>query len=145
MGSLPALRPRGSSVFLAEERNRALNDTILRTKDSHREWDVDIILTHVSMVMNSMVVQSGFTANQTVFGAKGGDTDLHAFSESFGPPVDAERKERDLLQDLSPASPFLASLKMREVAQTTLTSVITRKCVARLSTECAGWGLRLLS
>ena len=38
------------------------------SRECRRVWGVNIILTHVSMVVYSMVGQSGFPVNQPVFG-----------------------------------------------------------------------------
>ena len=53
---------------MAEERDRVLIDTILRITLSCREWDFNIIPTHVSIVMDNAVGQCGIPADPTVSG-----------------------------------------------------------------------------
>ena len=74
--------------------------------------------------MNNMAGHSGFPATRAVFGA--------ATSDCSSPLLDEQERDGDLLRDLFPDPPSLASPRMREIAQLTLTNDPNRKRVARL-------------
>ena len=50
-------------------------------EESHRDWGVNLTLTHVCTVMGSMVGQSGYPANQTFVGAAVNDFSFHSWAK----------------------------------------------------------------
>ena len=125
MGITPNYRPRGSHAFVVEERNRLLKDTLLKIRDSHPDWSLDLVLVHVMRVLNNLIGKSGFSPCQTLFGT--GQSDFIA-----GLCEDQDERNNDLFQNLDIGSPFLTALKIREVAQAALHSTLNENRLNRM-------------
>ena len=100
-----------------------MRQELVRIFDDNNSWDMDRILIEALKVMNNMIGQSGFSANQAVFG--------HGISDPASTLL-GEEKRSELLQDCNPYGPFVQAMKLREAAVYHMQVALNEQRIRRL-------------